>query len=138
MHLSKQSNAKWSEMSTKDPNYAVKVEQAIAKKYGKETVANPKSQWDDEKEKEYLSQLKNSFSPNTETEDLEKEEVYGVFIPSKLLKEESKRSCPVCNTYSFKSNDDVYMTKFECCFKCYIRWVEGREDRWKTGWRPNK
>ena len=25
----------------KDPNYAVKVEQAIAKKYGEETVVNP-------------------------------------------------------------------------------------------------
>ena len=41
-------------MKTKDPNYAVKVEQAIAKKYGDDTVVNPKSGWDDEKEKEYL------------------------------------------------------------------------------------
>ena len=123
-------------MSEKDPNYAVKVEQAIAKKYGKETIANPKSQWNDQKEKEYLEQLKDSFAPDTDTEDLDKEEVYGVFIPSKLLKEESKRSCPICKTYSFKSNDDVYMTKFDCCFKCYIQWVEGREERWTTGWRP--
>ena len=91
-----------------------------------------------EKEKEYLEQLKDSYDPDAITEDLDKEEVYGVFIPSKLLKEESGRSCPQCNTYSFKSNDDVYMTKFECCFKCYVKWVEGREDRWKTGWRPNK
>ena len=30
------------------------------------------------------------------------------------------------------------MSKFECCFKCYIDYVEGREDRWKSGWRPNK
>ena len=123
-------------MSTKDPNYAVKIEQAIAKKYGKETIVNPKSQWDDQKEKEYLEQLKDSFVPDTDTEDLDKEEVCGVFIPSKLLKEESKRSCPICKTYSFKSNDDVYMTKFDCCFKCYIQWVEGREERWTTGWRP--
>jgi len=125
-------------MSTKDPNYAVKVEQAIAKKYGDETVVNPKSGWDDEKEKEYLEQLKESYLADFDTEDLDKEEVFGVFVPSKLLKEESTRSCPVCNTYSFKSNDDVYMTKFECCYKCYIQWVEGREDRWKKGWRPNK
>tara|TARA_R110000851_G_scaffold280699_1_gene433985 strand:+ start:39 stop:425 length:387 start_codon:yes stop_codon:yes gene_type:complete len=123
-------------MNTKDPNYAVKVEQAIANKYGKETVVNPKSQWDDEKEKEYLDQLKRTFSPDADTEDLDKEEIFGVFIPTKLLKEESTRSCPVCHTYSFKSNDDVYMTKFECCFKCYIQWVEGREERWKKGWRP--
>jgi hypothetical protein len=125
-------------MKNKDPNYAVKVEQAIAKKYGEETVVNPKSQWDDDKEKEYLEDLRTSFSPDTETEDLDKEEIFGVFIPSKLLKEESNRSCPVCNTYSFKSNDDVYMTKYECCERCYIKWVEGREEKWIKGWRPNK
>ena len=89
-------------MKNKDPNYAVKVEQAIAKKYGKETVVNPKSQWDDEKEKEYLEQLKDAYLADADTEDLDKEEIFGVFIPSKLLKEESKRSCPVCKTYSFK------------------------------------
>tara|TARA_R100001443_G_scaffold25699_1_gene38595 strand:+ start:394 stop:771 length:378 start_codon:yes stop_codon:yes gene_type:complete len=125
-------------MNKKDPNYAVKVEQAIAKKYGEETVVNPKSHWDNDKEKEYLDQLKNAYLADAGTEDLDKEEVYGVFIPSKLLKEESKRSCPVCNTYSFKSNDDVYMTKFDCCHMCYIKWVEDREDRWTKGWRPNK
>jgi len=123
---------------TKDPNYAVKIEQAIAKKYGKEAVVNPKSQWDDEKEKKYLDGLKEMYYNDTDGVDLDKEEVDGVFIPTKLLKEESSRSCPACNTYSFKSKDDVYMTKFECCFGCYIQFVEGREERWKKGWRPNK
>ena len=125
-------------MNKKDPNYAVKVEQAIAKKYGKETVVNPKSKWDDEKEKKYLDELKEVYYNNVDKEDLDKEEVDGVFIPTKLLKEESKRSCPVCNTYSFKSRDDVYMTKFGCCLECYVQWVEDREERWKNGWRPNK
>jgi hypothetical protein len=125
-------------MTKKDPNYAVKVEQAIAKKYGKETVVNPKSQWDDEKEKKYLDELKEVYYNNVDKEDLDKEEVNGVFIPKKLLKEESNRSCSTCSTYSFKSKDDVYMTKFDCCFKCYVQYIEGREDRWKNGWRPNK
>tara|TARA_R100001082_G_scaffold110595_3_gene90982 strand:- start:489 stop:866 length:378 start_codon:yes stop_codon:yes gene_type:complete len=125
-------------MSEKDPNYAVKVEQAIAKKYGKEAVVNPKSRWDDEKEKEYLQQLKETYSPDADTEDLDKEEIFGVFIPKKLLKEESNRSCSTCNTYSFKSKDDVYMTKFGCCWNCYVQHVQGREKRWKNGWRPNK
>tara|TARA_Y100001972_G_C7578375_1_gene290135 strand:- start:332 stop:709 length:378 start_codon:yes stop_codon:yes gene_type:complete len=124
-------------VSKKDPNYAVKVEQAIAKKYGDQTVVNPKSQWDDEKEKKYLDELKEVYYNSTVKEDYDKEEVEGVFIPKKLLKEESKRSCPVCSEYSFKSKDDVYMTKFNCCFKCYIQHVEGREDRWIKGWRPN-
>ena len=38
------------------------VEQAIAKKYGTETVANPKSGWNAEKEKEYIqSVIKSDF-----------------------------------------------------------------------------
>ena len=48
-------------MKEKDPNYAIKVEQAIAKKYGEDTVVNPKSQWDDEKEKKYLDELKEVY-----------------------------------------------------------------------------
>ena len=123
-------------MSKKDPNYAVKVEQAIAKKYGKEAVVNPKSQWDDDKEQEYLRELQNNYRQGkSESEQIELD---GVLISKELLNKESERSCPTCNTYSFKSVDDLYMTKFDCCFKCYIQYVEGREDRWKSGWRPNR
>ena len=125
-------------MSKKDPNYAIKVEKAIAEKYGEETVQHPRKDWTDEKEKEYLSQLKELYSRELKEYDHDKVEKDGVFVPRKLINKNSNRSCPVCNTYSFKSNDDVYMTKFDCCEKCYIQWVEGREERWKKGWRPNK
>ena len=125
-------------MKSKDPNYAIKVEKAIAEKYGAETVQHPKKEWDDEKEKRYLEQLKEIHFHESKEEDYDKQELNGVFIPKKLITKSSNRSCPVCKKYSFKSNDDVYMTKFNCCEKCYIQWVEGREDRWKTGWRPNK
>ena len=120
---------------SKDPNYSIKVEQAIAKKYGEGTVQHPKKEWNNDKEKEYLSQLKEFYVVSEQTPD--EVEIEGVLISKKLITRESKRSCPVCNTYSFKSNDDVYMSKFDCCEKCYIQWVEGREDRWKKGWRPN-
>ena len=123
-------------MSKKDPNYIVKVEQAIAKKYGEETIQNPRSNWSDEKEQEYLSQLKDLYKERNELQS-EDEEIGGVFINKKLLNKESSRSCPICNTYSFNSNDDVYMSKFSCCEKCYIQWVEDREERWLKGWRPN-
>ena len=124
-------------MSKKDPNYVVKIEQAIAKKYGDQTVQHPKKDWTDEKEKEYLQQQRELHYKLLQEEDIDKVEVNGVFVPKKLIKKNSNRSCPVCNVYSFKSNDDVYMSKFGCCEKCYIQWVEGREERWKTGWRPN-
>ena len=42
----------------KDPNFVAKIEQAIQKKYGKEAVQHPKANWDEIKEREYLSQLK--------------------------------------------------------------------------------
>ena len=120
----------------KDPNYSIKVEQAIAKKYGENTVQNPKKEWTDEKEKKYLSQIKNFYK--YESSITNEVEIDGVLISKKLITRESKRSCPVCNVYSFKSSDDVYMSKYGCCFKCYIQWVDGREERWLKGWRPNK
>jgi phage FluMu gp28-like protein len=124
-------------MKKKDPNYAIKIEKAIAEKYGEETVQHPRSDWDDEKEKEYLSQLKELYSRELKEYDHDKINQDGVFIPRKLINKNSNRSCSTCNTYSFKSIDDVYMTKFDCCYKCYIQWVEGREERWNKGWRPN-
>ena len=125
-------------MSKKDPNYIVKVEKAITEKYGEEAIKHPKKDWNDEKEKEYLKQLKHLHHLELKEEDIDKVEVNGVFVPRKLINKNSKRSCPICNKYSFKSSDDVYMTKFECCYVCFIQWVEGREQRWKKGWRPNE
>ena len=125
-------------MKGKDPNYIAKVEQAIANKYGDDTIQHPKKDWTEEKEREYLEQQKQLHNKAVQEEDADKVQVNGVFVPKKLIKKNSNRSCPVCSVYSFKSNDDVYMSKFECCEKCYIQWVEGREERWKTGWRPNK
>ena len=126
-------------MKSKDPNYAVKVEKAITEKYGEETVQHPKKGWNDEKEKEYLQQSieeQQKFAKNAESQD--KIEADGFLINKKLLNRDYNRTCPVCSTYSFNKQDDLYMNKFECCFKCYIDYVEDREDRWKAGWRPNK
>ena len=125
-------------MTKKDPNYVAKIEKAITEKYGQETIKHPKKDWNDKKEKEYLEQLKYLHHLELKEEDVDKVEVNGVFVPRKLINKNSERSCPICNSYSFKSQDDVYMTKFECCFGCYIQWVEDREERWKEGWRPNK
>tara|TARA_B100000686_G_C15866612_1_gene514451 strand:+ start:133 stop:510 length:378 start_codon:yes stop_codon:yes gene_type:complete len=125
-------------MKKKDPNYVVKLEKAIKEKYGEEAIQHPKRDWNDEKEKQYVEDLKKLYASRREDETPDKVEINGVFVASKLINNDSNRSCPVCNTYSFKSNDDVYMTKFDCCFRCYVKWVEDREERWKTGWRPNK
>jgi DNA replication protein DnaC len=124
-------------MNEEDPNYVAKLEKAIAQKYGKEAIQNPNGNWDEEKEKKYLEQLKKvSVKEQRLRAQEEKINADGFLINKKLLSKESNRVCPVCETYSFKAKDDVYMNKFECCFNCYIKHVEGREERWLSGWRP--
>ena len=123
----------------KDYNQIAKFEQAIQQKYGEEAVQNPKANWSEDKEEEYLNQIKKLHSKqNKNKEDKDKVEHNGFLISKKLLNKDSERLCPTCNTYSFSIKDDVYMSKFECCFDCYIQWVEGREERWLSGWRPEK
>jgi hypothetical protein len=125
-------------VSEKDWNKLAKFEQAISKKYGKDTIQNPKGNWTDEKESEYLKQIKQLSEKETELyEKDEKVEVNGILVPKKLLNIESNRTCPVCDTYSFDVRDDVYMNKYDCCRLCYVKYVEDREERWLSGWRPN-
>ena len=124
-------------MSNKDPDYVVKVERAIAEKYGAEAVDNPKKFWNQEKEKKHVEQLK-QFYKDKEEKEAKKVRKNNFLVSEKFLNNENSRECPVCGLYSFHLKDDLYMHKFECCFNCYIQYVEGREERWKTGWRPNK
>jgi hypothetical protein len=126
-------------MTEKDPNYIPKLEKAIAQKYGEEAINNPRRFWDDNKEKDYITQSQEEqrkFAKLAETQD--KVEQDGFLINKKLLTRDHNRTCPICSTYSFRPHDDLYMSKFETCFLCYIKWIEGREERWTTGWRPDK
>ena len=120
-----------------DPNYVVKVEAAIKEKYGEEAIQNPKKFWNQDKEKEYLKQLK-EFYRKKEEKSQDKDKVGDVYVSKKLLNRESNRQCPVCDKYSFDKKDDLYMNKFKCCFGCCIQYVHGREKRWRSGWRPDK
>lgn len=119
----------------KDLNQIAKIEKAIKEKYGEEAIQNPKRHWDEEKEKKYLSDLK-KFHERPKKEK-KTEESEGFTVKSKRTSKNEERICPVCKSYSFSNLDDVYMVKFECCFNCYVQFVEDREERWKTGWRPN-
>ena len=126
-------------MKVKDLDKVAAIEKAIAKKYGTETIVNPKAFWTDEKEKEYLEQVKEFYKEEKKKEEQsDKVEKDGFFLPKNLITKKSERKCPVCDIYSFERKDDLYMNKFECCFKCYIQYVEDREERWEKGWRPTK
>ena len=126
-------------MSKDKLNHIAAVEQAISKKYGEETVQNPKANWDEEKEIEYLHQMREFYHKSQRNEESqEKVDVNGIKVSKKLLNRESLKCCPVCNSFAKKSMDDVCLVKFDCCYGCYIQYVEDREERWLKGWRPDE
>jgi hypothetical protein len=45
-----------------------------------------------------------------------------------------------CHTCQFliKSADDLITFKnWQTCHDCYLRFIEGRQQEWKDGWRPD-
>tara|TARA_R110000824_G_scaffold79764_1_gene200872 strand:- start:779 stop:1192 length:414 start_codon:yes stop_codon:yes gene_type:complete len=121
-----------------DPTYIAGIEKAVAEKYGKETVQDFRSQWEEEKEKEYLNQLdernqkshlQKQFKPTVERG--------GILIKKRGKTSKRTRSCPICKTYSFSSGDDLYMNRFKCCKICYLDFVQGNEKNWSMGRRPS-
>jgi hypothetical protein len=122
-------------MKEKDFNKIAKFEKAIEEKYGTEAIQNPKSSWDKEKEEKYLEELKSFYDRSKRSNTVEQED--GFVIKTRKTAHQVERSCPICNSYSFSARDDIYMVKFGCCQNCYIQYIEDREERWKSGWRPN-
>ena len=81
-----------------DQDDIVALEKAIAKKYGDKAIQNPKANWDDNKEKEYIEQLKKVAKKlNLSSESADKIELNGVFVSKKLLNREiASRTCSLC------------------------------------------
>ncbi len=126
-------------MSKKDPNDIAAIEKAIAQRYGEEAIKNPRADWDEEKEKEYLQQMRELYARTTKNREREEKiDVNGIKVTKKLLNRESLKTCPVCGAFPKSVKDDVCLVKFDCCNNCYIQYVEGREDRWLQGWRPDE
>ena len=124
-------------MKEKDLNHIAAVEKAIKKKYGDEAIQNPAKFWDEEKERDYLEQLKDFVDKQRKHElDNAPENVDGILITKKLLNKERKINCPVCSGLIRKINDEIYLLQYDCCDKCYVQYVEDREQRWLEGWRP--
>ena len=122
----------------KDQNHIAKIEKAIRDKYGDRGIHNPRAGWDKEKEEEYLRELKKinekHFASERQQEKINKD---GVLLSKKLLMKSGNTSCPICTNYDLKARDEIFILRWECCERCYIKYVEGREQRWRQGWRPN-
>ena len=121
----------------KDPNTIAAIEKAIAEKYGKDTVQDFRNEWQEDKERHYLNQLKEMRIERDKFSMYKEEVVVGdVKITKRSNSQKQDRSCPVCKTYSFSRRDDLYMNRFKCCYDCYIDFIQYREEEWKSGVRP--
>ena len=111
-------------MNEWEPDYVKRVGAAIIEKYGKETLTSPKANWTIAKELHYLKQIKKISRRKQKEIENDKINIEGVLIPKKLFMKESNRVCGTCNTYSFDLKDDLYFTKFDCCWKCWIEYID--------------
>ena len=122
----------------KDPNYLAAVEKAISEKYGRETIQDFRSQWPEEKEKDYLKQLKEmKVRYDKLSKNREETTIGDIVITKSRSHQKENRTCPVCKTYSFSGRDDLYMNRFKTCYHCYFEFVEHNEEKWDNGWRPS-
>ena len=122
----------------KDLNYIAALEKAMREKYGEIAIENPASHWSPDREPEYINGSKELLKKEAAAEiSKEKVDLNGVLIPKKLINRNNSRHCQYCDAYSFNRSDDVYFTKFGCCNECFVKYVEDREERWLSGWRPN-
>ena len=117
------------------PNYDYKhisaFEKAIEEKYGDKAVLNPSSLWNTEKEKAYLEQIK-SVEKYYRQQAYENQIDQGGFIlKEKLINKRNFKNCSLCGQQAYKAEDDLYINKYDCCSKCYIIHIEGRETKWQ-------
>lgn len=104
-----------------DINYIQALEKAVREKYGDITTLNPKHFWDENKEKEYIEQTKLATKKEYNSVDSkERVEVDGIMVSKKIISNSIDRTCKHCGCYSFKREDDVYLNKYKCCYKCYV------------------
>lgn len=122
-----------------DLNSIAKLEKAISEKYGEKAAQNPRAFWTDQKESEYIESARQSMLKE-EKNSLTKEKIIheGVLINKKILKNSSNKTCECCKKYSLDKKDDVTLLKYNSCYNCYIKYIEGRESRWLSGWRPTE
>jgi hypothetical protein len=123
----------------KDLNYVAALEKAVAEQYGDTATINPKSLWTEEQEKEYKVYIEQVLKQEYEREQTKEKVVDGeIEISKNILKHEDRKNCPLCKKFLFNPKHSVFLQKFDTCFTCYVSYVEDREERWLSGWRPDQ
>lgn len=55
-------------------------------------------------------------------------------------KNRTPHHCPICHEYMARNKDEASRAfrLYGCCHKCVVDFVEGFEEEWKEGWRPEQ
>ena len=118
-------------------NKIAKLEKAVKDRWGDDAIQTPQSTWTDEKELDYKKQTQQLAEKLQNNHSEEKIDQGDFFITKRLLSKESKTYCKTCDSQIRTLKDEVYDKKWDCCYRCFINYIEDREERWKKGWRPN-
>ena len=98
-------------MKDKDLNKIAAIEKAITEKYGAEAVANPRANWDEQKETEYLEQMREFYQKVKKNEEWEEKiDINGIKVTKKLLNRESTHTCSVCLGPSLGNQPMMYVS----------------------------
>lgn len=127
---------KGSKMTKVDFDQIAHLEKLFVEEYGAQSIKDFRAEWNPHREEEYLEQLARQTRRDNSAET-KKIEISGVLITERAIERKADRVCPVCEIYSFSRRDDLFMNRFSCCYECHVEFVDGREDRWTTGWRPD-
>jgi Pyruvate/2-oxoacid:ferredoxin oxidoreductase delta subunit len=122
----------------KDWNEIAKYEKHFREKHGDDFLESPHQNWAPEDERSYreeAAQLREKLKERQKQRAQRKKE--GYTVTKKLLNNEISKNCPVCLKYLFEPQDDAYLIKYSCCKTCFVKYVEDREERWESGWRPD-
>lgn len=111
----------------KDWDKVALLERAVEEKYGNEAIKNLKQFAVDVSEED---KQEFSFKVYRTTEK-------NVTLKHSELINDSN-SCPCCGKYHiyFTIYDDINISRFDACATCFYKYIDGREERWLSGWRP--
>lgn len=100
------------------------IEEEVSKKYGEDARELLKDSWDEEKEKNYIDDLKKIKTYYKNSNSIIKSD--GICVAKKLLEKKSQKKCKFCNKLIYSIDDLTYLESYESCFKCYVQHIEGR------------
>jgi len=46
--------------------------------------------------------------------------------------------CPICDFVMENYSDHDHYKNYDCCKRCFLKFVEFRKKKWLEGWRPTK